>query len=288
MTVFQATAAAAEVLTGAGFGPEDARRDASVLARHVLGWTLADWGARSRDTAPAGFREQLAALAHRRATREPVAYITGVRAFYGREFQVSPAVLIPRPETEGVIEAALSIVAGITNHEEHEEREELTLVDVGTGSGCLAVTLALEIPGSQVMASDISSAALTVARANAERLGARVEFVEASLIPAGVVADVIVSNPPYVPERDRDSLSPDVRDFEPAGALFAGPDGLDVIRQLVPAARHALRPGGWLVMEIGAGQADAVADIARTAGLALDRIAPDLQGIPRVVVARRP
>ena len=280
---------AVAVLTEAGFGPEDARRDASVLARHVLGWTLTEWAARSRDASPSGFAEQLAALARRRAAREPVAYITGVREFYGREFRVSSAVLIPRPETEGLIEALLHGVLPprARNHEEHEGNERLTVVDVGSGSGCIAVTLKLECPWARVISTDVSAAALDVARANADRLGARVEFVETSLLPNGVVADVIVSNPPYVPERHRASLSADVRDFEPSGALFAGPDGLDVIRHLVPAAKVALKPGGSLVMEIGDGQADAVADVVRMAGLVLDRIQPDLQGIPRIVVARR-
>jgi release factor glutamine methyltransferase len=115
-----------------------------------------------------------------------------------------------------------------------------------------------------------------------------VEFVETSLLPTGVLADIVVSNPPYVPERDRASLAPDVRDFEPSGALFAGPDGLDVIRALVPAARQALKPGGRLLMEIGQGQADAVAALVAEAGFELEGIAPDLQGIPRIVIARRP
>ena len=279
MTIAEATAEAAAILGGAGFEAGEARRDVSVLARHLLGWSLTDWAARNREAAPDGFSDQLNALARRRATHEPIAYITGVREFYGREFQVSPAVLIPRPETEGLVEHALQILRG---------RLDSVLVDVGAGSGCIAATLALECPSASVLATDVSAAALNVARANAERLGARVEFVEASLIPLGLHADIIVSNPPYVPERDRASLASDVRDFEPSGALFAGADGLDVIRTLVPAASQALNPGGWLLMEIGQGQADAVAGIVASAGLRLDRIAPDLQNIPRVVIAQKP
>jgi len=284
--VFEATTAAAEILTGAGFDAEDARFDASVLARHILGWSLTDWAVRSREAAPAGFETPLLTLARRRATHEPVAYITGVREFYGREFRVSPAVLIPRPETEGLVEAALA--DAVQGPGSRVLGPTIDIVDVGTGSGCLAITLALEMPNARVMASDISPEALTMARATAAALGARVEFVESSLIPAGVVADLIVSNPPYVPERDRASLSVDVRNFEPAGALFAGADGLDVIRLLVPAARQALKPGGRLLMEIGHGQADAVTGLVTNAGLKLEGIRPDLQGIPRIVIARKP
>lgn len=304
MTVHECVAAAASVLAGAGFSPDDARGDAAVLARRALGWSLADWAARRGEPAPAAFDARLLALARRRATHEPVAYITGVREFYGREFIVTPAVLIPRPETEAVVEE-LTPPSSVVSEEGRQDARPgpsrpdrpvvpvapvvPVVVDVGTGSGCLAVTLALELPHVRVIATDVSRAALDVARANARALGAaRVEFVEQALVPPGVRADVIVSNPPYVPERDRASLPADVRDFEPAGALFAGPDGLDVIRALVPAARAALAPGGWLVMEIGAGQAGAVAALVRDAGLDLRRVRADLQGIPRVIVARQP
>ena len=280
--VVEAVGEAVAILRASGFDAEEARRDVSVLARHVLAWTLADWASQSRDAAPAGFAEKLTALARRRATHEPVAYLTGVREFYGRPFRVSPAVLIPRPETEGLIDSFLQR----EGREEGEGSEGFTIVDVGSGSGCVAITLKLEYPWARVISTDVSAAALDVARANADRLGAQVEFVEASLLPSGVQADVVVSNPPYVPERDRASLAPDVRDFEPAGALFAGPDGLDVIRLLVPAARAALTPGGLLLMEIGQGQADAVAALVARSGLTLETIAPDLQGIPRVVIAK--
>jgi release factor glutamine methyltransferase len=166
------------------------------------------------------------------------------------------------------------------------------IVDVGTGSGCIAITLALEWPSARVFATDISSAALEVARTNAEALGATVEFlqvIDTELFPADLpAAGLIVSNPPYVSERDRASLMPDVRDFEPALALFAGDDGLEVIRALVPAAARALAPGGALVMEIGAGQAEDVIALAAGAGFDLAAVRPDLQGIPRVLVARTP
>jgi len=275
---------AAQALVARGFAPEDARRDVSVLARHVLGWTMADWVTNAGAPSPTGFAESLQRLVLRRMTHEPVAYITGVREFYGREFMVTRAVLIPRPETEGIIEA---IPAGLPAA--HGSGTPVIL-DIGTGSGCLAITLALEHPAARVIATDVSQDALSIAAQNAQRLGAhRAEFVEASLVPSGLPPlDLIVTNPPYVPERDRESLSPDVRDFEPAQALFAGEDGLGVIRDLLPEARAALKPGGALIMEIGAGQAEAVAALVAGAGLRLITIRPDLQGIPRIAVAVRP
>ncbi len=291
MTPLDCASAAARVLTEAGFAPDEARRDVSVLARHALGWTLTDWAARNREPAPQGLAERLLELARRRATHEPVAYITGTREFFGRAFRVTPAVLIPRPETEILVEAVLGILRSEDSPGVLDPRVSPVILDVGTGSGCVAITLALEWPAARMTATDISPVALNVARANAEALGAgRIEFVETSLVPARLLPRpaIIVSNPPYVRERERASLAPDVREFEPAGALFAGEDGLDVIRQLIPAARAALVPGGWLLMEIGAGQARAVSDAVRGAGLELERIRPDLQGIPRVVVARQP
>jgi release factor glutamine methyltransferase len=274
---------AAQALVSRGFAPADARRDVSVLARHVLGWTMADWVTNAGAVPPAGFAESLQRLVLRRMTHEPVAYITGIREFYGREFMVTRAVLIPRPETEGVIEAVPAEVLA------NRGPGPSVGLDIGTGSGCLAITLALDHPAVRVIATDVSREALSMARENAQRLGAdRVEFVESPLVPPGLPPlDLIVTNPPYVPVRDRESLSPDVRDFEPALALFSGEDGLDVIRALLPQARAALKPSGALVMEIGAGQADAVSGLIAGAGLQLVAVRPDLQGIPRVVVAVR-
>ena len=275
---------AARMLASAGIPQDDARRDAALLARHQLGWTHAHWLAHSDDDAPARFAIQFDALIARRAGREPMSHILGVREFYGREFRVTRDVLTPRPETELVIDCAFSWLTA------HGARliGDVRIVDVGTGSGCLAITLALEQPYAKVIATDISPAALAIAEDNAARYGVQyhIDFRETSLLEGvdGPI-DLIVSNPPYVPERDRESLMPEVRDFEPASALFAGPDGLDVIRALAPAAVRALRPGGGLIMEIGAGHADAAAAIVAAAGLAVEQIAPDLQGIPRVVLA---
>jgi release factor glutamine methyltransferase len=273
--------AAAEVLVLAGFKPDDARRDASVLARHCLGWTLADWAARSREDASVDVGERLLGLARRRAAREPVAYVTGVREFYGREFRVTSAVLIPRPETEGLVEHALKVIGKTTAP---------LIVDIGTGSGCVAITLALECPSATVIASDVSAEALAIAEVNAQALGAtEVRFMLASLLPAGLPPlDMIVSNPPYVPQRHRASLPADVREFEPGVALFGGEDGLDLIRGVAQAARRSLKPGGWLVMEIGDGQGDAVSEVVVQSGLRLDRVEPDLQDISRVIVAQQP
>jgi release factor glutamine methyltransferase len=285
VTISESTNGAAGILIDAGFEPEEARRDVSVLARHVLGWSLTDWAVRGREVAPADFPSRLIALAQRRARHEPIAYITGIKEFYGRQFRVSPAVLIPRPETEILVETALALITNAKNHEAVKGVKEI--IDVGTGTGCIAVTLALECPSARVVATDVSTAALAIARTNAELLGARVELLEATLIPSGSQVELIVSNPPYVPESDRASLSADVRDFEPGVALFAGSDGLDVIRELVPAAYKALKPKGRLVMEIGAGQADEVADIVKAVGFERPYVTSDLQGIPRIVIARR-
>ena len=282
MTVHESLARAVGILEDAGFTPEDARSDVAVLARHALGWTMADWAVRLRDGAPPDLAGRLGDMAARRARHEPIAYITGTREFYGRAFHVTPSVLIPRPETEGLIDEALKV---------RRAGSRPLIIDVGTGSGCIAVTLALEWPGSRLVGTDTSPAALEVAESNARALGAAsAEFVHVAadeFFPARFTGiDLIVSNPPYVSERDRQSLSADVRDFEPHTALFAGSDGLDLIRLLIPRAANALARGGMLLMEIGAGQAGAVPELLATAGLELMEITPDLQGIPRIVVAR--
>jgi release factor glutamine methyltransferase len=287
-TVGAWAADAAAALERAGFSDADARVDVAVIARALLGWDTAAWMLRQREPVPAGSAAALDAAIARRARREPVAYITGVREFYGRPFAVTPDVLIPRPETELVVDEAIREWRRIGGS---AGARPPVIMDIGTGSGCLAVTLAAELPGSRLIGTDISRAALTVAARNAESLGAagRIAWRHAALT-AGVETpvDIVVANPPYVPDGDRPRLPPDVRDYEPASALFAGPDGLDVIRALLPAAADVLRSGGALVMEIGAGQAGAVEEIARAdAGLRLDRIAPDLAGVPRVAVLRR-
>jgi len=278
-TLAAAVASGAARLRAAGFTREDADRDAGVLARGLLGWSLADWMSRRDDVASPDWLNTFEALIGRREAREPVAYLLGTREFYGRPFAVTSSVLIPRPETELLVDLALEWcrAAGARS-----------ALDVGTGSGCIAVTLALESPALVVTGLDCSADALATARQNALALGGadRLVWRLSDLLTAvtGSV-DLIVSNPPYVPERDRAGLSRDVRDFEPGLALFGGPDGLDVIRRLIPAAAACLRPGGALIMEVGAGQSDAVTSLLADAGFSAVTWHADLQAIPRVVIA---
>lgn len=212
---------------------------------------------------------------HERLNGKPTQYITGRQEFYGREFRVTPDVLIPRPETEHVVDIALTLA-----------RDSGRVLDIGTGSGALAVTLQLET-GAAVWGADISPAALAVAAENSRRLGARVEFVACDLmetIGAGAM-DLIVSNPPYVPLTERTGLQREVRDWEPHIALFGGETGFEFYERIVAAAPRVLRPGGWLIMELGFGSLSHVAGLLRAWDVV--RIEPDLAGIPRVIAARR-
>jgi release factor glutamine methyltransferase len=211
---------------------------------------------------------------HERMAGKPTQYITKKTEFYGREFHVTPDVLIPRPETEHVVEVALRVASGAR-----------TILDVGTGSGVLAVTLQLET-GAAAWATDISLAAARVASENARRLETPLAVVVCdtmSAIAAGRV-DLIVSNPPYVPLSQREGLQKEVRDWEPHVALFAGENGFEAYERIVAAAPRVLRPGGWLVMELGFGARDRVAGLL--SGWNDVRIEPDLAGIPRVIAAR--
>ncbi len=213
---------------------------------------------------------------HERMGGKPTQYITKRQEFYGREFRVTPDVLIPRPETEHLIDVAFPLA-----------RDAETMLDVGTGTGAIAVTLALE-NGSPALATDISPAAAAVARDNAVRLGARVNVVVCDLMDAIAPASIglIVSNPPYVPLAQRKGLQREVRDFEPPVALYGGETGFDIYQRIVADAPRVLRPGGWLVMELGFGCHQRVAEML--AGWNDLRIEPDLAGIPRVIAARRP
>jgi release factor glutamine methyltransferase len=285
VTLREVAREARQRLERAGIPPAEAALDAELLARDLLGWDRAGWIARQHEPAPAHFEAPYAVVIARRAQREPVAYIRGHQEFYGRDFVVSPAVLIPRPETELVVEEALLLLPALGFS------RELSVIEVGTGTGCLVVTLALEYPAAAYFATDVSAEALTIARANAQRLGAgdRVRYVEGRYF-AGLAGpfNVIVANPPYVAETDRPSLPPEVIDHEPALALFGGIDGLEHVRRIVRGAEALLDEDGTLLMEVGAGHIDAVAAIAdETANLALVRARNDLQGIPRVAVIRR-
>lgn len=212
---------------------------------------------------------------HERMQGKPTQYIIGRQEFYGREFRVTPDVLIPRPETEHVVETALRLAAGARR-----------ILDVGCGSGILAITLQMET-GAQAWATDISEAALRMAAGNAESLGAPVGFVACDLMSAFRAAsvDVLVSNPPYVPAGDAAGLQREVRDWEPAAALFAGPTGLEIYERLVEGAARVLRPGGWLIVELGFNSRDRVVAMLPEYWRDVE-VVPDLAGIPRVLAAR--
>ena len=275
--------AARHRLVAAGIDGRDVALDTEVLARHALGWDRARYLARTRDPVPPAFDERFEPLVERRCRREPVAQITGWREFWGLDIAVTPDVLIPRPESELLVETAVALFV--------DSAAPWDLADVGTGSGCLAVALAWAFPRARVTATDISPAALAVARRNATRHGVadRVSFHDTrGLHGLPGPYDLIVSNPPYVPKPEMARLAPEVTRYEPPSALCGGPDGLDTARELVAEAVSRLRPGAWLVMEIGAGQEAAVTEVvAGQPELSLVEIRKDLQGIPRATVIRR-
>jgi len=224
-----------------------------------------------------------------RARGVPAQYITGHQEFWGMDLIVAPAVLIPRPETEHVIETVLELQASATSAGRPKPEARSRFIDIGTGSGAIALALAKELPRAEIHATDISAAALEVARANAVRhqLESRIHFREADLLDGFEKNsfDVIVSNPPYVGESEEDQVQLEVRKFEPRNAVFAGPTGGEVIARLIPQARAALKPGGWLVMEISGTIAEKVKELLRDWNDVVIR--PDLQSIPRVVQARK-
>jgi release factor glutamine methyltransferase len=247
------------------------------------------------------------ALLSERIRGVPAQYITGHQEFWGLDFIVTPAVLIPRPETEHVVETVLelarvdeanvgrALLPANSIHEANPPQHAVPptpihLIDVGTGSGCIAIALAKELPQAEIHATDISPAALEIARANAARhqLETRIHFRQADLLAefAPNSFDLVVSNPPYVGESEEDQVQLEVRKFEPRNAVFAGPTGTEVIARLIPQAHAALRPGGWLILEISATIAPAVAHLLEPWQDV--HIAPDLQSIPRIVRARKP
>jgi release factor glutamine methyltransferase len=280
-TVFALVIAGRERLVSAGLSPDLAAVDAEVLAREALAWDRAWYLARRNEPPPDGFAARFEDLIGRREAREPVSQILGRREFWGREFLVTRDVLTPRPETELIVEAVLERwPAG--------RGGPRRVADIGTGSGCLAVTLALEWPDASLVATDISEAALRVAAANVQRydLGARVLLVRGDLAdPLAPGLDLIVSNPPYVPADARQVLPPEVGEYEPAEALFGGSDGFHLIESLLDRAVPRLAPQGRLVMEFGAGQDDRMrAIVAGRSSVELLEIRDDFQGIPRVGV----
>ncbi len=282
-TIHEQIASARQRLREAGIPPDEAALDARLLAQHVLKWDAAALLCSGQQPAPDDFLEHYEAAVSRRARRQPLAYITGRKDFWTLAIEVSPAVLIPRPETELVVEAALERLPPAGTH--------ATVADACTGSGCIALALAIERPDIHVVATDISEHAIVVAKRNIARYGMsrRIDLVRADVL-SGVTTlfDVMVSNPPYVPLGERQGLQPEVRDFEPSLALFAGGDGLEVIRNLVGHATIRLKPGGSLVFEFGAGQEASVrALISDTPRLTMVDVRCDLAGIPRIAIARR-
>ena len=280
-TIREIVAAASDQLRGAGV-TTSANLDARLLAQHVLGWDTARLLARAGEAAPAQFAATYEPLVARRAAREPLAYITGHREFFGLEFEVTPDVLIPRPETEIIVEAVLSSMP---------TSQLFTMIDACTGCGNIAVAVAKQRHNARVVATDVSPAALEVARRNAARheVETRVMFMQADLFEevAGPV-DVVTANPPYVPERSAPGLQPEVGQYEPHCALFGGSDGLQMVGRVVREAPALLRPGGLLIFEFGLGQEVEVEQLVnQSSALALVDVKRDLQGIARTAVTKR-
>ena len=284
----RATLDETELVLALGPHAAKARRDAEALLLLALKGDLPNvtrvWLIAHEDepVAPRTAAE-LRALVERRLAGEPMQYIAGEAEFYGLPFTVTRDVLIPRPETEHLVEKVIALAGGF---------ERPRIVDVGAGSGAIAVALACNLVRAEVTATEISPSALAVARENALRNGVhdRIRFVNGDLLApvADEQFEIVVSNPPYVPERDRESLAVEVRDFEPAQALFADEDGLVVYRKLIPAAFGSLAPGGFIALEIGYGQSEAIRALLAERGFADVEFTDDLQGIPRVATARRP
>ena len=272
MTISTALAQGTRLLEDAAISAP--RLTAEVLLAHAIGCERVWLFAHSSDDLREVWWIHYGRYLHQRLQGKPTQQITGRQEFYGREFRVTPDVLIPRPETEHVVEAAL-------------RKPAARIVDIGTGSGAIAVTLALETR-AHVAATEISRAALRVARENARRLEARVEWIECDLGSALAprTFDLVVSNPPYVPASDKAKIQREVRDFEPEIALYGGNDGYEVYRRLIPDAWRLLRPGGWLIMEIGYATGDTVREMLSAWHHV--EILPDLAGLPRVLEANRP
>lgn len=257
--------------------------DAEMLFRGVAGLTRAEFLTRGEAPVDPAIAARFEDAVARRERHEPIQYILGVAAFWRDEFRVTPAVLIPRPDTEILIEAVAMQLRAVASPR---------LLDLGTGSGCIALSLLRELPAARAVAVDLSEDALGVARENAERLGLndRTEFRRSrwfEAIPESEVFDAVVSNPPYVARADASALPAEVRDFEPALALFAEPDDdLSSYRAIVAGLGRRLRPGGLIAFEVGQGQADGVAALLTAADFQGVEVRNDLASIPRVVLAR--
>ena len=281
MTIYEALAQARARLAEAGLSEADASVDVDLYARTILGWDKVRLLIEQQSPVPEPLEPTLSQWIERRILREPTAYIVGQREFWGLDFKVTPAVLIPRPETESIVDEGVALGRALPSPR---------MADIGTGSGCIAVALAMELPRARFVATDVSEDALAVARTNAERhrVADRIEFVATSYLD-GVDGsfDVITANPPYVRDGDKPGLSRDVR-HEPDVALFGGTEGLRDIAGVLAAASASLVPGGWLVMEFGYGQEPGVETlVGMQTALRLHRVQPDLQGIPRTAIIQR-
>jgi release factor glutamine methyltransferase len=270
-----------EARLSTGPHPGNARRDAELLLCHAAQLGRASLLAHRDDALDEAKAAHYQILIERRQSGEPIQYILGETEFYGLPFRVTGDVLIPRPETEHLVEKAI----GLAGHFSVPR-----IVDVGAGSGAICVALAHVLPQARLTAVDLSGAALAIAGENAKRNGVAIRFLEGDLL-APVAAEsfeIVVSNPPYVPRGDCASLAVEVRDYEPGLALFAGDDGLDICRRLIPEAFAVLVPGGYLAFEIGFGQSAAVTALLDDAGFKQIEFVPDLQGILRVACGQRP
>jgi release factor glutamine methyltransferase len=271
----------AEELLASAPHPDRARLDAELLALSLLSQTRSWLLANRNQPWPASLESAYTQALARRSRGEPVQYILGHTEFFGLPFSVAPGVLIPRPETEHLVEEVIRLAAG---------SPKPRIADIGTGSGAIAVALAHALPAARLWATDLSPEALQIARLNAPRnsVADRITFLAGDLLTplTGQQFDIIASNPPYIPLTDHDSLSVEVRSFEPHSALFAGEDGLGIYRRLIPDSRALLTSGGWLVMEIGYGQQQAIKTLLETSRYTKIHFVPDYQGIPRVAVAQ--
>lgn len=272
---------AAQALKAAGI--ESPAMEARLLLAHSLGWSQEQLLARDHETPNSEQLQAFQALLQRRLAHEPMAYLLGKKEFYGLDFEVSPATLIPRADTETLINAVLARFP--------DRSDAITILDLGTGSGCILVTLLSLFPQAQGVAVDRSSEALAVAQRNAARHAVqhRMRLLQGEWLDAiHSRFDVVVSNPPYIPQAEIAGLMPEVARYEPKTALDGGEDGLDAYRHIIATAHAALVPGGALVFEVGMGQAEAVATMLCQAGYEGETITQDLGGIARVVMANRP
>jgi release factor glutamine methyltransferase len=259
--------------------------DARLLLCHAAEVTHEAFIARGREKLDPEAGARLERALARRLKREPVSRITGTREFYGRDFLVGSVTLDPRPDTETLIDVALGCAAARRGRD-----RRLMILDLGTGTGCILVTLLVELPNARGLGTDISQAALALAGRNAARLGVadRARFLAADWLDAvDGEFDLVVANPPYLAAEEIERLAPEVAAYDPPGALYGGPDGLDAYRRIAGRAHRVLAPDGRLLVEIGPAQAQEVAEIFRTAGFEISAVEEDLAGRPRVVVAER-